>query len=156
MFRITPTVLRLNWRPFSQVNLIPMLTCLYSSLTFPPGSPGVYNPLQSPLLYTGRPEEVRPMQFNKAASSSPPLSSLPPLSPPASSDLSSPRLSYKPGGLVALSWNGSQPSSYASGSPARQSEGPRFVQEEDAGTLSSPQENVVRLPPDYKEAWSQD
>jgi len=124
----------------------------------PSGSPGGYNlnPLQQPLLYTGHPE-MRPTPFNNVASPPPPLSSLPP--PPPSAGLSSPTLSYQPGGLTALSWNESELSSYASGSekrPAQQSGGPRFVQEEDAGTLSPPEENVVRLPPDYKEAWSQD
>lgn len=145
-----------------------MLSCLYSSQTLPPGSPGVYNPLQQPLLYTGHPE-VQPTQFNNTASPPPPLSSLPLLSssPPApqpSLDLSSSRLPYQSGGLTSLSWNESKPSSYApssyaSGSqrgPAQQSGWPRFVQEEDAGTLSPPEENVVRLPPNYKEVWNQD
>ena len=122
----------------------------------PAGSPGVYNPLLQPLLYTGHPE-VRPTQFNNAASPPPPLSSLPSLSPsPPSSDLSSSRLPYQPGGLVARSRNESKLSSYASGSAVQPSGGPRFVQEEDAGTLSPPEENVVRLPPDYKEAWNQE
>ena len=33
--------------------------------------------------------------------------------------------------------------------------GGQVVQEEDAGTLPAPGENVVRLPPEYREAWSQ-
>jgi len=106
---------------------------------------------------------MRPTPFNNPASPPPPLSALPPLSslppPPPSSGLPSSTLSYQPGGLNTLSWNGSELSSYASGSqkgPVQQSGRPRFVQEEDAGTLSPSEENVVRLPPDYKEAWSQD
>jgi hypothetical protein len=31
----------------------------------------------------------------------------------------------------------------------------QVVQEEDAGTLPAPGENVVRLPPEYREAWIQ-
>ncbi|PPR00557.1 hypothetical protein CVT26_009889 [Gymnopilus dilepis] len=60
------------------------------------------------------------------------------------------------GSLVALSWNEEQGSNNIAMTDDRPRKGPpRIVQEEDAGGVFSPSENVVRLPPGYQDSWVQ-
>jgi len=86
----------------------------------------------------------------------------PPLSPLRRSHFSSRVFDQNSPGLIAQPWNGEEESKQDTGyevqsttvserSPPPQSL--QFVQEEDAGRLSLPGGNVVRMPPNYDEAW---
>ncbi|KDR83229.1 hypothetical protein GALMADRAFT_152167 [Galerina marginata CBS 339.88] len=77
--------------------------------------------------------------------------------PPASLSISDlPTRPYPaPGGLVMLAWDDVGPSGQSGFDQAAVNPGGhRIVQEEDAGALPTPGENVTRLPPNYKEIWS--
>ena len=81
----------------------------------------------------------------------------PPIIPPQPRFPSS-QLYQIPDGYVVHPWDVVGPSTHLGfnqNTLGPQFGGRRVVHEEDAGALPDPGENVVRLPPDYKEAWSQ-